>query len=62
MDVFHKSIDTQRCLPFFSSHPNHCKRNIPFILARQICMILEQFNERLKHIESFNIETQTTNQ
>ena len=36
MDVFHKSTDTQRCLPFSSSHLNHFKSNIPLILARRI--------------------------
>ena len=28
MDLYHKPADTQRCLPFTSSHPSHCKRNI----------------------------------
>ena len=30
MDLYHKPRDTQRCLPFTSSHLNYCKRNIPF--------------------------------
>ena len=51
MDVYHKPTDTHRCLPFSSSHPNHCKRNIPFILARRICMISENSNEKEKHID-----------
>ena len=25
MDLYHKPTDIQRCLPFTSSHPNHCK-------------------------------------
>ena len=33
IDLYHKPTDTQRCLPFTSSHPNHCKLNIPFCLA-----------------------------
>ena len=27
MDLYRKPADTQRCLPFASSHPNHCKPN-----------------------------------
>ena len=31
------------------------KKYIPFILARRICMISEQSNERLKHIEILRV-------
>ena len=50
MDLYHKPTDTQRCLPFTSSHPNHCKRNIPFCLARRICTIDD--TEKLKNLEN----------
>ena len=50
MDLYHKPTDTQRCLPFSSSHPNHCKRNIPFTLARRIFTIVENQQQKLKHI------------
>ena len=36
MDLYHKPTDTRRCVEFSSRHPNHCKRNIPFSLARRI--------------------------
>ena len=26
MDIYFKPTDTHRCLPFSSSHPNHCKK------------------------------------
>ena len=52
MDFYHKSTDTQRCLPFTSSHPNHCKRNIPFCLARRICTIAENNAENFKNLEN----------
>ena len=52
MDLYHKPTDTQRCLPFTSSHPNHCKRNIPFCLARRICTIAENNTEKLKNLEN----------
>ena len=41
MDLYQKPKDTQRFLPFTSSHSNHGKRNIPFCLARRICAIAE---------------------
>ena len=52
MDFYHKPTNTQRCLPFTSSHPNHCKRNIPFCLARRICTIAENNTEKLKNLEN----------
>ena len=30
MDLYHKPTDTQRCLPYSTSHPKHCLKNIPF--------------------------------
>ena len=32
-------------------HPNHCKRNIPFTLARRICVIVENNSIKKKHLE-----------
>lgn len=51
MDLFHKSTDTRRCLPFASNHPAHCKRNIPFSLARRICTIVENHERKLIHLD-----------
>ena len=51
MDFYHKPTDTQRCLPFTSSHPNHYKRNIPFCLAGRICTIAENNAEKLKNLQ-----------
>ena len=50
MDLYHKPTDTQRCLPFTSSHPNYCKWNIPFCLAQRICTIAENNAEKLKNL------------
>ena len=50
MDLYHKPTDTQRCLPFAPSHPNRCKRNIPFCLARGICTIAENKTDKLKNL------------
>ena len=41
MDLYHKTTDTQRCLPYSTSHPKHCLKNIPFVMARRICTIVE---------------------
>ena len=48
MNLYHKPTDTQKFLPFTSSHPNHCKRNILFCLAQRICAIAENNAEKLK--------------
>ena len=52
MDLYHKPTDNQRRLPFTYSQPNHCKRNIPFCLARRICTIAENNTEKLKNLEN----------
>ena len=50
MDLYHKPTDNQRSLPFTSSDPNHCKRNIPFCLGRRIFTIAENNAEKLKNL------------
>ena len=50
MDLYQKPTDTKRCLPFSSSHPNHCKANIPFNLARRICTIVENNKQKELHL------------
>ena len=52
IEIYQKPTETQRCLPFTSSHQNHCKRNIPFCLARRICTIAENNAEKLKNLEN----------
>ena len=50
MDICFKPTDTRRCLPFSSSHPNYCKKTIPFTLARRICTIVENQQQKLRHL------------
>ena len=50
MDIYFKSTDTRRCLPFSSIHPNRCKKNIPFTLARKIFIIVENQQQELRHL------------
>ena len=52
MDLYHNSTDTQKCLPFTCSDPNHCKRNNPFCLALRICTFAENNAEKLKNLEN----------
>ena len=37
-----KLTDSKRYISFKSNHPKHCLKNIPFSLARRICMITEK--------------------
>ena len=56
MDHYHKPNDAQRCLSFTSSHPNHCKRNIPFFLVRRICTIGENNANKFKEFGKFEFK------
>ena len=60
MDLYHKPTDTERYVPFNSNHPPHCKRNIPFTLARRICMIVENEERKQDHLQKLrnNLESQ----
>ena len=51
MDLYTKPTNTRRYLPYKSAHPKHCKVNIPFCLARRICIIMENEQAKLKHLE-----------
>jgi len=52
LDLYRKPTDTQRCLNFSSCHPSHCKRNIPFCMARRICTIVENSDRKAQHLEN----------
>ena len=54
MDIYSKPTDSKRYVSFDSCHPKHCLKNIPFCLARRICMIVERDeikNERLQELK-----------
>ena len=42
MDIYSKPTDSKRYVSFKWNHPKHCMKNIPFSLARRICMIAEK--------------------
>ncbi|CAH3036372.1 unnamed protein product [Pocillopora meandrina] len=47
-DIYYKLMDSFQYLPSTSSHPRHIKNNIPYNLARRICLIVEDQDIR-KH-------------
>ena len=55
-DIFYKKTDTHQYLNFYSCHPSHIKRNIPYCMARRICAIVldEQLRDtRLEELSTF---------
>ena len=54
MGLYHEPRNPERYLPFTFSHPNHCKRNIPFCLAQRICIIAENNAEKLNNLENLS--------
>ena len=46
--VWNKPTYSKRYVPITSSHPRHCLTNIPFSLARRICIIVENENVKVK--------------
>ena len=44
MDLYHEPTDTQQCLPYSTSHPKHCLKNIQFPTARRIFTIVENIS------------------
>ena len=55
MDIYSKSTESKRYVSLKSKHPKHCLKNIPFSLARRICMIAEK--DSLKEIKLKELET-----
>ena len=45
-DIYFKVTDTKQYLNFYSCHPRHTKKSIPYNLARRICTIMS--DEKLK--------------
>ena len=55
LDIYSKPTDSKRYVSFKSNHPKHCLKNIPFSLARRICMIAEK--DSLEEIKLKDLET-----
>ena len=41
INIYSKPTDSKRYVSYLSNHPKPCPKNIPFCLARRICMIVE---------------------
>ena len=50
MDLYHKPTDAQRCLPYSTSRRKRCLKNVPFVMARRICKIIENNSLKNKHL------------
>ena len=50
-DMYYKPTDSFQYLPYTSSHPRHTKNNIPYNLARGICMIVENQDIRKRRLD-----------
>ena len=50
-DVFYKVTDTHQYLHFKSCHPNQCKNNVPYNLARRICTIVSDEIVKKKRLD-----------
>ena len=49
-DIYYKPTDSFQYLPYTSSHPRHTKNNIPYNLARRICMIIDNQEIRKRRL------------
>ena len=49
MDLYHKPSDTQSYLPYSTSYPKHCLKDIPFVMARRT--IVENNSLKNKHLK-----------
>ena len=49
MEIYNKSTDSKRYVPFTSNYPQHSLTNISFSLARRTCTIVKNENVKEKH-------------
>jgi hypothetical protein len=47
-DIFYKETDAFRYLHFLSHHPRHTKRNVPYVLANRINMLVSTHERKLQ--------------
>ena len=59
-DIYYKGTDSHQYLDFFSCHRRHVKQNIPYALARRICIIVAK--DDIRNIRLGELETFLTNQ
>ena len=57
-DIFYKSTDSRRYLHFYSKHPRHIKRNIPYCLSKRICTIVSNSEVRMYRLRELKARLQ----
>jgi hypothetical protein len=50
-DLFRKETDSLNYIHFFSNHPKHTKRSIPYNIARRICTIVDTPYKKEQHLK-----------
>ena len=57
INIYNKSTDSKRYVPFTSHHLQHCLANIPFSLARRICTIMKNEDVKEKRFKEMKKNT-----
>ena len=55
MNIYSKPTDSKRYVSYLSNHSRPCLKNIPFCLARRICMIVE--NKHVRYMKLKELRT-----
>ena len=59
MNIYSKPTDSKRYVSHLSNHPKPCLKYIPFCLARRICMIVENKNNRYTKLKELRTVSKT---
>ena len=54
-DLYQKPTDSQQYVLFTSCHPSHIKRNMPLILSRRACTVIEKNKRKQEQLEKLKV-------
>lgn len=60
-DIYYKATDTFQYLNFYSHHPHHTKVALPYNLARRICTIVSNNENKIKRLNELKLVLQNCN-